>query len=161
MSERPKGKIVYESAPNPVAEEAKQRQWQLEQQRREAAAIRAARPLLNEHTYPELHERWKREGGKLPRCNRCKGGIQWGEPAHVCPGYIPERHGVAFNVNLTLEERVAIRRYNRDDWDDDQYDPTTPGEIIRDPDEEDSGVVSERGEEEWEKRMQEKYGYIP
>ena len=42
MSDRPKGVMVYRSAANPVAVAAKQHQKQLQEQKREAAAKRAA-----------------------------------------------------------------------------------------------------------------------
>ncbi len=168
---RPKGKIVYDStlAPNPVADEAKKHQEQLQEERRLAAEARAASPLLNEHTYPELYEQWKRTGGKLPKCNRCKGIIHWGEPAHVCPGYIPAAHGTAFRQDgafkhMTLDERGEYRRASWDDCDDAQYDPTTPGDADWMMHEAETGetrdqvVIEGMTEEEY---LMEKFGYIP
>jgi hypothetical protein len=128
--------------------------------RQERAAARAERPVPNYLCYPEAfkgrvdeHGNWL--GGKVPKCRKCGGNLQPKEN-HVCPGFIPKYS------ELPLEERRARREcklMTEGEWDDDQYDPTTPGEIIRDPDEEDSGVVIEgMTEEEWLLR---KFGYIP
>jgi hypothetical protein len=48
--------------------------------------------MLNKHTYKELYERWKANGGgRLPVCKRCREyTIHWDEPAHVCEGYKPQ-----------------------------------------------------------------------
>jgi hypothetical protein len=124
---RPKGRLVYDStfAPNPVAEAATQRQEQLREERRLAAEKRAARPVPNRLCYPEAFAGWE-PGMKLPRCRRCR-AVLHPEENHVCPGYIPD--ATRLNTDLTPEERGALRRAAPEeagDWDDDQYDPTTP-----------------------------------
>ena len=106
--------------------------------------------------YADLYEQWKANGGgKLPKCKRCRGTIRW-EENHQCPGFIPRYW------ELDPETRRAMREAkmeNEGDWDDDQYDPTTPGEVIRDPDEEDSGVVIEGMTEEED--LMRRFGYLP
>jgi hypothetical protein len=153
----------------PVAEETEKHQEQVKEERSLAAESRAARPLLNEHTYPELYEKWKKTGGKLPKCNRCKATIHFGEPAHVCPGYLPAAHGAAFRrdgtfKDMSLNERSEYRRSGWDDWDDDQYDPTTPGDAdaMRHEAEtcetKDQIVIEGMTEEEY---LIKKFGYVP
>lgn len=149
---RTKGKFVYESAPNPVAEAAAKHQAELEETRRQKAEARANRPLLNRHTYAWLYEGWLAEveaGGcrLLPKCKRCDTTLQWDEPAHVCDGFVPKY------VDWDSEKREAVAEYLRTgdgyaDWDDDQYDPSAPGHIEKNPDEEDSGCVIEGMTEE-------------
>jgi hypothetical protein len=167
---RPKGVIVYESAPNPIAEAAKQHQQELEAERRAAAEVRAARPLLNKHTYDWLYEEWKARvaaGGtrKMPKCRRCAAILHWDEPAHVCPGYIPDR--TRLNMEISWEERKAMRRAaweEAGDWDDDQFDPTTPEGADFAMHEAETGetrdqvVLEDMTEEEW---LMRKFGYIP
>lgn len=156
MSDRPKGVMVYSSPKNPVAEAAKQHQRQLQEEARIRAAERAARPVPNKVCYADLYEKWKANGsGKLPPCKRCRGAIRW-EENHQCPGYVPRYRDLDPETRRMMRE---AKMENEGDWDDDQYDPTTPGEVIRDPDEEDSGVVIEgMTEEEW---LMRKFGYIP
>lgn len=64
----------------------KQRQKQDELIRRRENFV-----VLNKHTYKELYERWKANGGgRLPVCKRCREyTIHWDEPAHVCEGFKP------------------------------------------------------------------------
>jgi hypothetical protein len=163
VSDRPRGVVTYRSPKNPLAEEAKQHQEQLQRQREERAAADRQRRYDNAPNricYAELYEQWKANGGdKLPKCKKCRATIHW-EEHHDCPGFIPRYR----TDNLTPEERRAIHQAkmeNEGDWDDDQYDPTTPGTIIRHPDEEDSGTVehcSRMTEYEW---FMQKFGYIP
>ena len=154
---RTKGKFIYESAPNPVAEEAAKHQQELDEQRQKRALARANRPLLNKHTYAWLYEEWKAEvqaGGsrRLPHCKRCDATIQWEEPAHECPGFVPKY------VDWNEAKREWVHEYTNTaegyvDWDDDQYDPSADGVVEKNPDEEDSGVVTEgMTEEEWLER---------
>ena len=160
MSDRPKGVVTYKSPVNPIAEEAKQHQRQEQERLAAERAKRAERPVPNRICYAELYEQWKANGGgKLPKCNRCRATLHW-EENHVCPGFIPK-----YRTNrLTPEERTAMheaKMMNDGDWDDDQYDPTTPGYIPVDPDNEDSGTVehcSRMTEDEW---FMQKFGYIP
>lgn len=84
------------------------------------------KPLPNRLCYPELYAEWKKYGGKLYKCKRCKEIIQW-EEHHHCPGYIPDP--LRLNTNLTAKERGNMRRgqlLEAGDWDDDQHDMTTP-----------------------------------
>lgn len=148
---RPKGKITYQSPPNPVAEAAAKHQAELEEVRRQKAEARANRPLLNRHTYAWLYEAWK-PGEKLPTCNRCEAILHWDEPAHECGGF------VAKYVDWDEAKREWVHEYTNTaegyvDWDDDQYDPTADGYIEKNPDEEDSGCIIEgMTEDEWLER---------
>src|ERR1700735_889798 len=72
------------------------------------------------------HGNWL--GGRLPRCHRCKGLLPPQEN-HVCSGYMPHMGGLQ---PMSMDERRALRTaalLNDGDWDDDQYDPTTPANI--------------------------------
>lgn len=69
-------------------------------------------------------------GGKIPRCKVCDGWLHPQEN-HKCPGYMPRRDG-RLNTKLTPDERMDIRKASWEmagDWDDDQYDRTTSGDI--------------------------------
>jgi hypothetical protein len=108
-------------------------------------------------------------GGKVPPCIKCKGLLHPNEH-HVCPGYMPDL--TRLNTKLTPEQRRAIRRggwlEGNGDWDDDQYDPTTP-----DPDwsnmmhEAETGetydhfVIDGMTEEEWMERRRQQLGHAP
>jgi hypothetical protein len=109
---RPSGTILFDDSltTHPVVEDAKRSQKQKQEQKRIDAIARANRPLLNKHTYPELYERWKANGGgRLPVCRRCREyTIQWNEPAHVCEGYKPQ-----FVDAEVIEERIQARQAER------------------------------------------------
>jgi hypothetical protein len=156
VSDRPKGVVTYRSPANPIADEARQHQRQEEERLAAERAKRAERPVPNRICYADLYEQWKANGGgKLPKCKRCRGIIRW-EENHQCPGFIPRYR------ELDPETRRAMyeaKLENEGDWDDDQYDPTTPGEVIRDPDNEDSGVVIEGMTEEED--LMRRFGYLP
>jgi hypothetical protein len=136
---RPKGKIISDSSleRNPTVEAAQQHQKQLQQQREKRAAADRQRRYDNAPNwicYPEVFngrvdENGNWLGGKVPRCIKCKGLLHPNEH-HVCPGYMPDL--TRLNTNLTPEQRKEIRRAawleGDGDWDDDQYDPTTPQE---------------------------------
>jgi hypothetical protein len=65
---------------------------------------------------------------------------------HKCGGYFPKYR------TTTMAEHRLIQKYNRDDWDDDQYDRTAPAFVPKNPDEEDSGTVRHcqfMTEDEW------------
>ena len=64
------GKVLFDDTltAHPVVEDAKRRQEQKQRQQQEQAAARAARPLLNKHTYPELYARWVANGGGKLTC---------------------------------------------------------------------------------------------
>lgn len=154
---RPKGKWVYESEQNPVVQEAEKHQAELDEVRRKKAESRATRPLLNKHTYAWLYEEWMAEDAAgrrhpIPKCKRCDAILHWEEPAHECPGFIPKY------PDWDEEHREWVAWYMRNgdgyaDWDDDQYDPSVDADILKNPDEEDSGVVIEgMTEEEWLER---------
>lgn len=166
MSDRPKGVVTYRSPKNPLAEEAKQHQEQLQRQREERAAADRQRRYDNAPNricYAELYEQWKANGGgKLPKCKKCRATIHW-EEHHNCPGFIPR-----YRTNrLTPEERRAFyeaKMENDGDWDDDQYDPTTPGHADYLMHEAETGetrdqvVIEGMTEEEY---LMKKFGYIP
>jgi hypothetical protein len=155
---RAKGVVVTMPDNEPtgsLADEAKQIQKK-RQERKIIEGRKPPAPVPNRICYAELYEQWKANGGgRLPKCNKCGGTLHW-EENHACPGFIPRYR------DLDPETRRAMREAkmeNEGDWDDDQYDPTTPGEVIRDPDEEDSGVVIEGMTEE--EYLMEKFGYLP
>jgi hypothetical protein len=141
-----------------LADEAKQIQKQKQERRIVAAEKREEwyNNAPNRICYADLYEQWKTNGcGKVPKCNRCRAPLHW-EEHHTCPGYIPRYR------DLDPETRRAMREAkmeNEGDWDDDQYDATTPGEVIRDPDNEDSGVVIEGMTEEED--LMRRFGYLP
>jgi hypothetical protein len=94
MSDRPKGVVVYRSPVNAVAVAAKQHQKQLQEQKREAAAKRAARPVPNYLCYPEafkgrVDENGNWLGGLLPKCRVCE-DILPPKENHVCSGFKPK-----------------------------------------------------------------------
>jgi hypothetical protein len=131
QNQRPKGKWVYSSPPNPIADEAEKHQRQLQEEAKTRAAERREQRYAtapNSVCYPELYAEWqaKRDAGKdpvIPRCNRCRQKLHW-EEHHDCPGFIPKYR----TDGLSREERMEKRKAGWDDWDDDQYDPTTPGD---------------------------------
>jgi len=158
---RAKGKIVTLPDGEPtgvLADGAKQIQKQRQERKIIDAEKRQERydNAPNRVCYAALYEEWKANGcGKVPKCNRCRAILHW-EEHHTCPGYIPRYR------DLDPETRRAMyeaKMQNEGDWDDDQYDPTTPGEIIRDPDEEDSGVVIEGTTEEED--LMRRFGHLP
>ena len=176
---RPKGKVVYRSPENPAAKEAHEflvaEENRLREQREKRAAQRAARGVPNYLCYPDaFKDHYDPEtkiwtGGKLPCCFKCKGTL-YPEENHKCPGYMPDT--MRLNTNLTLEQRKAIRRAawleGDGDWDDDQYDPTTPepdwsnmmheaetGETY------DQVVIDGMTEEEWMERRRQQLGHAP
>lgn len=166
MSDRPKGVVVYRSPKNPIADAAKEHERQREQKRQEAAAARAARPVPNYLCYAvafkgrvDEHGNWL--GGRLPKCLKCKGLLE-PKDNHQCPGYIPDP--MRLNTEIDPETRMAMRRASWDDWDDAQYDPTTPGDADWMMHEAETGetrdqvVIEGMTEEEWFMR---KFGYIP
>jgi hypothetical protein len=162
VSDRPKGVVVYRSPVNPIAEEAKKHQRQLQRQRQEARAARADRPVPNRIAYADtaFKDRYdangKWLGGKVPRCRKCD-GLLHPEENHRCPGFIA-RYPTA---QRSHEERVAMERASWDDWDDDQYDRTTPEDIPLEAETDetkDQVVIEGMTEEEW---LIKKFGYLP
>ena len=180
MSDRPKGVMVYSSPKNPVAEAAKQHQRQLQEEADRRAAERASRPVPNRICYADLYEHWKANGGgKLPKCKRCRGIIRW-EENHLCPGFIPRYRDLDPETHRAMHE---AKKENEGDWDDDQYDPTAPGEISYEEDWDDAQYdPTTPGDADWmmheaetgetrdqvviegmteEEYLMEKFGYIP
>jgi hypothetical protein len=83
VSDRPKGVVVYRSPANPLADEAKKHQRQLQEERRAAAAKRAERPVPNYVCYPEAFKdydpktgRWKGGSRRVPKCRVCECNLQ-------------------------------------------------------------------------------------
>jgi hypothetical protein len=108
---RAKGVVVTLPDKKPTgfyADEAKKRQQQKQER---IAARREKFVILNKHTYPELYEKWKANGGgRLPVCRRCREyTIHWNEPAHVCEGYKPQFED-ADKVRERWEARADERR---------------------------------------------------
>jgi hypothetical protein len=122
--------------------------------------------------YPELfkgrvdeHGNWL--GGRVPKCKVCQGLLQPQEN-HVCEGYYPKYPGLRSDISPELRERMRHAKWELDDgdWDDDQYDPTTEGEILMDPDEEYSSVLDPNMDDETciamkRRRMGLSHGYDP
>ena len=167
---RAKGVVVTMPAKEPtghLADEAKTIQKQKQERKIIAAEKRQERydNAPNRICYAELYAQWKANGGgKLPKCKKCRATIHW-EEHHNCPGYIPRYRT---KPSLTPEERRAFHEAqmeNDGDWDDDQYDPTTPGDgADRMQHEAETGetydqvVIEGMTEEDY---LMEKFGYIP
>jgi hypothetical protein len=162
---RAKGKWVYSSPVNPITEEAKKHQRQLQ----EEALTRAAE--RREHRYNTMPNRvcyadtafkdWQ-AGMPIPKCLKCRGKL-YPEEHHNCPGYRPRYR----TDGLSHDERWEMRKAGWDDWDDDQYDETTPDETtqnLRMQHEAETGetydqvVIEGMTEEEY---LMKKFGYIP
>ena len=118
MSDRPKGVVTYRSPVNPIAEEAKQRQQQKQEQLAAERERRAARPVPNYLCYPEAFKlydpktgRW--HGGRLPKCRVCECTLQPTEN-HVCEGFKPKyvEHDEAWHERWE-ERREMIREAKR------------------------------------------------
>lgn len=62
-------------------------------------------------------------GSRVPKCRLCGDNLQPNEN-HKCSGWNPKWS----TSDLTWEERRDLIKAAWDDWDDDQYDPTTPQE---------------------------------
>ena len=168
---RAKGRIVTlpEEPMGVLADEAKTIQKQEQERKIIAAEKRQERydNAPNRICYAELYAQWKARvdaGGsrKLPKCNRCRGTLHW-EEHHNCPGFIPR-----YRTNrLTPEERRAFHEAqmeNDGDWDDDQYDPTTPGDADHLMHEAETGETRDQVAIEGmteEDYLMEKFGYIP
>jgi len=162
---RAKGVVVTMPAKEPtghLADEAKTIQKQKQERKIIAAEKRQERydNAPNRICYAELYEHWKASGGKLPKCNRCRAILHW-EEHHDCPGFIPKYR----TDGLSRNERMEKRKAGWDDWDDDQYDPTTPGDgADRMQHEAETGetydqvVIEGMTEEEY---LMKKFGYIP
>jgi hypothetical protein len=93
---RPKGKIVYSSPVNPIAEEAKKEQRQERLRLQTQRAERAARPVPNYICYAEAFKdydpktgRWKGGSRRLPKCRVCECTLHPQEN-HVCEGFTPK-----------------------------------------------------------------------
>ncbi len=151
--------ILKDSGVEVLGAEARKRQQQNQNQDQNQKPVIVKgekKPLPNWKCYEELfrgrvdkHGNWL--GGRLPKCRRCAATLQ-PEEHHDCPGYLEggESHlgeyvyhpiapkGTALH---DPEDRLARREASYDDWDDDHYDRTTEGNIDRDPDAEESGVV--------------------
>jgi hypothetical protein len=168
---RAKGRIVTlpEEPMGVLADEAKTIQKQKQERKIIAAEKRQERydNAPNRICYAELYAEWKakHDAGKdpvIPRCNRCRQKLHW-EEHHNCPGFIPKYR----TDGLSRDERMEKRKAGWDDWDDDQYDPTTPEETSRnlrmDHEAEtgetyDQVVIEGMTEEEY---LLKKFGYIP
>jgi hypothetical protein len=135
--DKPVAVVLKASTVEVLGAEARQKQQQSQNQKPSAAITKGEKkPLPNRLCYPELFKgriglkgEWL--GGRVPKCKRCQGNL-YPEENHVC-----ERFKPMFPVldEETLEiKREAMRQVKRgfqnfDDYDDDQYDPTTPGGI--------------------------------
>src|SRR6185437_3569825 len=102
---------------------------QLQQQRQERIALAAEKRQAAYDNAPNTvcyadtaFKDWK-PGDKVPPCNVCHGLLHPGEH-HNCPGFRPRYR----TDGTTHEERAEMRKAGWDDFDDDQYDETTPDE---------------------------------
>jgi hypothetical protein len=93
---RAMGKVLFDdtTVSNPIAEEAKKRQRQTQEELRARREARAQRPLLNRDRYPNLYAKWlegKAKGySRQPKCPVCREAtLHWDEPAHECEGFKP------------------------------------------------------------------------
>ena len=112
-----------------LAEEAKQRQKQLQEKAALAAEKRQAAydNAPNSVCYADTAFKDRQPGDKVPKCNVCRGPLHPTEH-HVCGGFVPK---FRTKPRLPLEERRELHRAaweEAGDWDDDQYDSTTPDE---------------------------------
>lgn len=162
MSDRPKGKFVYSTPPNRIAIAAEKHQKQL----RDEAQTRSVE--RREHRYATMPNRvcyadtafkdWK-QGDPIPKCHVCRGRL-YPEEHHDCKGFRPRYR----TDGLSHEERTEMRKAGWDDWDDDQYDDTTPGDADAMRIEAETGYTYDRvviegmTEEEF---LLKKIGYIP
>lgn len=165
MSDRPKGRMVYSSPPNPIADAAKKHQEQLQRQHQEELAARRQRTydtMPNRVCYADSAFAGWEPGMPIPRCNRCHGKLH-PEEHHNCPGFVPRYD----TRGLSHEEKIGMRRAGWDDFDDDQYDETTPDETtqnLRMQHEAETGetydqvVIEGMDEDEY---LMRKFGYIP
>lgn len=118
---RPKGTVVYKSAPNPIAEEAEKHQKQLQRQKQERAAARADRPVPNYICYPEAFKNYDPKTGKwiggrrgpLPKCRVCECTLHPKEN-HKCEGFKPKyvEHDEEWHDRMEAR-REAIREAKR------------------------------------------------
>jgi hypothetical protein len=145
-----------------LAEEAKQRQQQEQERVALAAEKRQAAydNAPNTVCYAETAFKDWQPGMKVPKCNVCRGLLHPGEH-HNCPGFKPRYRA----DGTTHAERAEMRKAGWDDWDDDQYDETTPGDGANRMQHEaetgetyDQVVIEGMTEEDY---LMEKFGYIP
>lgn len=141
---------------------------QLQQQRQERIALAAEKRQADYDNAPNTvcyadtaFKDWK-PSDKVPKCNVCHGLLHPGEH-HNCPGFRPRYR----TDGTTHEERAEMRKAGWDDFDDDQYDETTPDETthnLRMQYEAETGntydqvVIEGMTEEEY---LMKKFGYIP
>ena len=164
---RAKGKIVTLPDGEPtgvLANEAKQLQKQKQERKIIAAEKRQERydNAPNTVCYADTAFKDWQPGMPIPKCLKCRGRLHPTEH-HNCPGFIPR-----YRTNrLTPDERHAFHEAqteNDGDWDDDQYDPTTPGDADYLMHEAETGetrdqvVIEGMTEEDY---LMEKFGYIP
>jgi hypothetical protein len=121
VSDRPKGVVVYRSPKNPIADEAKKHQLQLQRQRQERAAARAARPVPNYICYQDAFRdydpktgRWKGGSRRVPKCRVCECNLPPME-THKCEGFKPKyvEHDEAWHERMEAR-REAIREAKRE-----------------------------------------------
>lgn len=129
--ERRKGVVTVMPDPLPAKQEQQQ------PHRQKGTITSGEIPLVpNFKTYPDVFGDLVDEYGnwlpgksrRVPRCNRCDGWL-FPREHHKCPGYMPRMDRLQ---PMTLEQRRAIRtaaKLTVNDWDDDQYDRTTPADI--------------------------------
>lgn len=163
MRPRPKGAVVYRSPENPAVKEAEANQRQerlrLQTERAERREERY-RTMPNQICYADTAFKDWTPDMPIPKCLKCRGKL-YPEEHHDCPSFIPKYR----TDGLSRDERMEKRKAGWDDWDDDQYDPTTPGDgADRMQHEAETGetydqvVIEGMTEEDY---LMEKFGYIP
>jgi hypothetical protein len=165
-AKRAPGVIVTESteAAWNLGEEAKAIQRQKQEAETRAAERREHRynTMPNRICYAESAFKDWQPGDPIPECNVCQGKL-YPEEHHNCTGYRPRYR----NDGLLHYERMEMRKAGWEDWDDDQYDPTTPDETthnLRMRHEAETGetydqvVIEGMTEEQY---LMRKFGYIP
>jgi hypothetical protein len=129
-AKRAQGVIVTEAVePTGVLAAEAEEILRRKQEEREARAERREeryRTMPNRVCYADTAFKDWKEGDNIPPCIKC-GALLHPEEHHDCPGFHPR-----YQPNKpSPEERMKMRRagwLEAGDWDDDQYDPTTPDE---------------------------------
>ena len=165
MKPRPQGVVVTMPDKKPLGVLAIEAEQLLKAKQERLAAERARRaaiPVPNRICYAETAFKDWQPGMPIPKCRKCQ-GLLHPEENHVCPGYHP-KYPMLPSSELSFEERKALRQAAWDDWDDDQFDRTTDGDIPINPDEEDSGTVQHceyMTEEDWIAAKRRRMGLAP
>lgn len=148
-------------------EEAKTIQRQKQEQELARAERREQRynTMPNRVTYADTAFKDWQDGDPIPECVKCHAKLYPNEH-HDCPGFIPRYRTNSLSREERREMRKAAWLEGDGDWDDDQYDPTTPDETgnLRMRHEAETGETYDQVVIEgmtWEEDMMRRFGYIP